>query len=98
MARRIRPMIHIVGQPCAATNIAPSANGSAKIVCENRMNRSASASISSRFASAGFLRFVEDRRQAIVHAEIDQLPVFLRLVEIEAPAQGKFLSEGNVGV
>ena len=27
------------GSPCAATNIAPSANGSAKTVCENRMNR-----------------------------------------------------------
>jgi hypothetical protein len=33
-----------VGHPPAATHIAPKANGSAKIVWENRMNRRKSAS------------------------------------------------------
>ena len=45
IASTVSAAIFHSGQPRAATSIAPSAKGSAKIVCENRMNLSVSASI-----------------------------------------------------
>ena len=38
MQSRISPKIRQPGKPSAATTIAPSANGNANTVCENRMN------------------------------------------------------------
>src|SRR5688572_27972975 len=93
MASRMSPSSRMVGQPSAATSIAPSAKGSAKTVCEKRMKRSASASIRSRLTSARFFRLVKDRRQPVIHAQIDQLLVLLRLVEIKAPAQGELFAQ-----
>src|SRR2546429_316200 len=46
-----------------------------------------------RFARAPLLRLVEHGREPVIHAQIDQSPRVLRLVEIEAPPQREFLAE-----